>query len=106
MSMGELPPEAFRVVHPWADVDRDGRLDDLDGVPQTWIARLTHPVLYTTPLDVARWMQALFQERRVLSERPLKEMLTVPSGALPDRLMRSTWAHMYDVLIRQLPHET
>ena len=84
MSMGMLPPADFAVAHPWADVDRDGRLDDLSSVPQTWIATLTHPVLYTTPLDMVRWMQALLEEQRVLSKGSLKEMLTVPEDALPD----------------------
>jgi len=84
MSMGMLPPAEVAVAHPWADVDRDGQLDDLNGVPQTWIATLTHPVLYTTPLDMVSWMQALLEEQRVLSEGSLKEMLTIPAGALPD----------------------
>jgi D-alanyl-D-alanine carboxypeptidase len=84
MTMGALPPPEFAVVHPWADVDRDGQLDDLSRVPQTWIATLTHPVLYTTPLDMVRWMQALFEEQRVLSKGSLKEMLAIPEDALPD----------------------
>ena len=84
MSMGTLPPAEFAVAHPWADVDRDGQLDDLNGVPQTWIATLTHPVLYTTPLDMVWWMQAVFEEQRVLSKGSLKEMLAVPEEALPD----------------------
>jgi len=84
MSMGMLPPKEFAVAHPWADVDRDGQLDDLNGVPQTWIATLTHPVLYTTPSDMVRWMQALLEEQRVLSRGSLKEMLTIPEYALPD----------------------
>jgi D-alanyl-D-alanine carboxypeptidase len=84
MTMGALPPSGSAVAHPWADSDLDGELDDLSRVPQTWIATLTHPVLYTTPLDMARWMQALFVEQRVLSQGSLKEMLTIPRGAQPD----------------------
>jgi D-alanyl-D-alanine carboxypeptidase len=84
MTMGALPPPEFAVVHPWADVDRDGQLDDLSRVPQTWIATLTHPVLYTSPLDLVRWTQALFEEQRVLSKGSLKEMLAIPAGAQPD----------------------
>ena len=83
MSMGSLPPARFSRVSPWADVDLDGQLDNLHGVPQTWIASLTHPVLFSTPLDMARWMQALFYERRVLSEDSLVQMLAIPDGA-PD----------------------
>ena len=84
MSMGALPPEPFAVAHPWVDVDLDGELEDLSGVPQTWIASLTHPVLYARPLEIARWMDALLQEGVVLSERSLGEMLSFPDTALPD----------------------
>lgn len=84
MSMGALPPAKYSVAHPWVDVDLDGDLEDLNGIPQTWIATLTHPVLYTTPLDMARWMQALYHEKRVLSEQSLEEMLTIPETTLRD----------------------
>ena len=78
MSMGELPPSRVTVAHPWVDVDGDGELDDLSGKPQTWIATMTHPVLYSTPEDLARWMQALYRDQRVLSAHSVREMLTVP----------------------------
>jgi D-alanyl-D-alanine carboxypeptidase len=83
MSMGNLPPAQLPRVRPWADVDLDGKLDDLHGVPQTWIATLTHPVMFATPLDMARWMQALFHEGRVLSEDSLAQMLAISDSA-PD----------------------
>jgi D-alanyl-D-alanine carboxypeptidase len=84
MSMGELPPPSFTVAHPWVDVDFDAGLEDLSGQPQTWIATMTHPVLYSTPEDMARWMHALYHEGRVLSEQSLQEMLTIPETTLPD----------------------
>lgn len=84
ISMGELPPRKYSVAHPWADVDLDGELDDLGGLPQTWVATLTHPVVYATPLNIAVWTQALFREGRVLSARSLKEMLSLPQGTRPD----------------------
>ncbi len=84
MSMGEPPPAQFTVAHPWVDVDRDGRLDDLNGEPQDWIVSMTHPVLYATPQDMARWIAALYHEKRVLAEESLGEMLAVPETTLPD----------------------
>ena len=84
MSMGELPPSHYTVVHPWVDVDFDGCLEDFSDKPQTWIATMTHPVLYATPEDMARWMQALYHEQRVLSSQSLGEMLTIPETTLPD----------------------
>jgi D-alanyl-D-alanine carboxypeptidase len=84
MSMGDLPPAHFPVAHPWVDVNLDGELEDLNGIPQTWIASMTHPVLYTTPQDMAKWMHALYHEERVLKDDLLREMLTIPETTLPD----------------------
>lgn len=84
MSMGSLPPSPFMVADPWADVDSDGDLDNLRGEPQTWIATLTHPVLYMTPADMARWTRRLHYEHRVLSSQSLHQMYTRPETAVPD----------------------
>lgn len=84
MSMGELPPRRFRIAHPWVDVDSDGELEDLSGTPQTWIASLTHPVLYSTPQEMAIWMSALYHEQRVLSDGALYEMLIIPETEVGD----------------------
>ena len=84
MSVGELPAAPYTVAHPWVDVDGDGRLEDLSGEPQTWIASMTHPALFATPEDVARWMAALYREKEVLSQESLDQMLTIPETALGD----------------------
>jgi D-alanyl-D-alanine carboxypeptidase len=84
VSMGQPPLEKFSVAHPWVDFDRDGKLDDLYRIPLTWKATLTHPVMFSTPGDLARWMQALYHERTVLSPSSLAEMLTYPEVALRD----------------------
>lgn len=84
ISMGRLPSEGYTVAHPWLDVNGDGTLQDLSGAPQIWIASMTHPVLYATPGDMARWMAALYGEKRVLSEASLQQMLAVPETELGD----------------------
>lgn len=84
LSMGELPPARFSLAHPWVDLDQDGKLDDLYGIPQTWKVSLTHPVLYATPSDLARWMYALYHQGSVLPPQSLAEMLTYPQTAQPD----------------------
>ncbi len=84
VSMGALPPPPALIAHPWIDIDGDGRLEDLSGTPQTWMATSTHPVLYATPLDMARWMMFLYGEGRVLPPEGLQEMLAVPQTAVPD----------------------
>jgi len=84
MSMGELPPPQFTIADPWVDIDSDQNLENLAGISQTWIATLTHPVLYATPEDIARWMDLLYHEGKVLSEKSLQEMLTFPETTLPN----------------------
>jgi D-alanyl-D-alanine carboxypeptidase len=78
MTMGAWPPNPFSVAHPMVDVDEDGILDDLMGRPRTWIASLTHPVLFSTPMDLVRWLSALFHDRTVLSAASLEAMLALP----------------------------
>jgi CubicO group peptidase (beta-lactamase class C family) len=84
ISMGKTPPATYKVAHPWVDVDQDGVLDDLYGVPQTWKASLTHPVMYATAEDLVRWTQALYHEGSVISPNSMEEMLTYPETELGD----------------------
>ncbi len=84
MSMGELPPEYFTVAHPWVDVNQDGELEDFSGTAQVWIASMTHPVLFSTPLDMAKWMHALYYEERVLTDKSLQEMVAIPETRVTD----------------------
>jgi D-alanyl-D-alanine carboxypeptidase len=84
ISMGEQPPAKYSVAHPWVDVDLDGNLDDLHGIPRTWSASLTHPVMFSTPEDLVRWIHAIYHEGTVISPDSLAEMLTYPEVTLRD----------------------
>ncbi len=84
VGMGQLPPASYAVAHPWVDIDEDGKLEDLHGIPRTWIATLTHPVMFSTPEDVAYWLNALYHERTVLGSTSMAEMLTFPEATLHD----------------------
>lgn len=84
VSMGELPPAKYSIAHPWVDIDRDGILDDLYGIPLTWIASLTHPIMFSTPKDLVHWIHALYYEGNVIKPNSLKEMLTYPEVTLRD----------------------
>lgn len=84
VSMGELPPAKYFVAHPWVDFDRDGELEDLHGIPQTWIASLSHPVMYSTSEDLVHWLHALYCEGDVITSSSLAEMLTYPETTLRD----------------------
>lgn len=84
VTMGEPPPAKYPVAHPWVDTDRDGDLDDLYGIPVTWSASLTHPVMYATSEDLVRWMNALYHDGTVIGSNSLEEMLTYPQTKLRD----------------------
>jgi D-alanyl-D-alanine carboxypeptidase len=84
VSMGEQPPAKYSVAHPWVDIDRDGNLDDLQGIPLTWIASLSHPVMFSTSMDLVHWMHALYHEGTVIRPNSLEEMLTYPEVSLRD----------------------
>ena len=84
VSMGEHPPSRNAVAHPWVDIDLDGTLEDLYGIPRTWIATLTHPVMFSTAGDLAQWMAALYHQESVLSSSSLAEMLSIPETVLQD----------------------
>jgi D-alanyl-D-alanine carboxypeptidase len=84
MTAGEAPPTPFAAAHPWVDIDQDGELDDISEIPRDWWASLTHPLVYATPADLARWIFALYLEGAVLEPGSLEEMLTFPDVADPD----------------------
>lgn len=81
MTMGDPAPDRFQMAHPMVDVDEDGVLDDLAGISRRWVASLTHPVLFTTPTDLVRWVRALYFCRTVLPTTSLEAMLTFPDLA-------------------------
>ena len=81
MTSGDPAPDRFEVAHPMVDVDEDGVLNDLAGHSRRWLASLTHPVLFTTPSDLVRWISALYHHRTVLPDQTLEAMLTFPEPA-------------------------
>lgn len=84
LSMGAPPSEILPVAHPWVDADLDGDLDDLYGIPLTWKATLSHPVIFTTPEDLTIWLNAIYRDQSVLPPSMLDEMLTLPNTHIPD----------------------
>jgi D-alanyl-D-alanine carboxypeptidase len=84
VSMGDPPPDRFDVAHPWVELNQDSVLEDLSGIPLTWKVTLTHPALFSTATDLARWTHALYHEQTVLDPGSLAEMLTFPEAAQKD----------------------
>jgi len=80
------------VAHGWSDdwpdmsgdtlgISGDGEPDDLSSLPRTapYGSWGLAAAMISTPEDLARWSQALYHERRVLSQESLDEMLTFHS---------------------------
>jgi D-alanyl-D-alanine carboxypeptidase len=79
-SMGVDPTVGDSVVHGWVDIDSDGVLEDVYGIPNTWKVSLTHPVMFSTAGDLARWIHSLYHDRTVLDSSLVGEMLTIPEA--------------------------
>jgi len=84
VSEGERPPIVYSIAHPWVDADGDGDLEDMYGIPLTWKASLTHPVMFSTAEDLARWINLLYHEKNVISSGSLADMLIFPEVELND----------------------
>ena len=84
VTMDAPPPEQYTVAHPWVDLERDRQLEDLYGISLAWKSTLTHPTLFSTAGDLARWMHALFYHRTVLAPESLDEMLAYPEVTVRD----------------------
>lgn len=84
ISMGEPPDDQFLIAHAWVDVDQDGKMEDLSGIPLTWKVSLTHPVMFSTPEDLVHWLHALYHQGTVISPVSLAEMLRYPQTRLRD----------------------
>jgi D-alanyl-D-alanine carboxypeptidase len=84
VSEGENPPIEYSITHPWVDADGDGDLEDMYGIPLTWKASLTHPVMFSTAEDLARWFNILYHDKNVVSSNSLAEMLIFPEVEFTD----------------------
>lgn len=84
VSRGEPLVERYKLAHPWIESDRGSALQDNASTPVACKATLTHPVIYATAQDLARWIQALYQQRIVLSPTSMEEMLTYPTTTFVD----------------------
>lgn len=71
---GPFPP-GMRVAHGWFDTNDDGAPEDISGNSLNWIVSLSPMLVYSTPGDMAAWMDALYHKKTVLKEETLKEML-------------------------------
>jgi D-alanyl-D-alanine carboxypeptidase len=68
-------PEKMRIVHGWFDTNHDGAPEDISGNSLNWFISLSPMLVYSTPGDIASWLDALYHRKTVLKEETLQEML-------------------------------
>jgi D-alanyl-D-alanine carboxypeptidase len=76
-SMGEALPA--NIAHGWWDLDNDGDYDDFFSWPRTAFASGIGGEVFSTAEDLAKWARTLFQDKSVLTQPSLDQMLTFHS---------------------------
>lgn len=90
-------PSGTRIANGWFDIDDDGSADNIDGRSLNWIASLSPMLVYSTPTDMVRWMDALYHRRTVLGEKALEEMLDFTGPVLGEPLMKGYGLGVVDI---------
>jgi len=76
-SMGD--PLPANIVHSWYDLDDDGTYDDFFSWSRTAFDSGIAGEVWITAEDLAKWARAIFQDKIVLSQASLDQMLTFHS---------------------------
>ena len=90
-------PENMPIVNGWFDTNDDGKADDISGYSINWIASLSPMCVYSTPGDMAQWIDILYHKKTVLSEEMLKAMLTFYSPVQNEPMMKAYGLGVVDI---------
>jgi len=90
-------PATMRLAHGWFDTKGDGTADDISGHSLNWAASLAPMLVYSTPTDMARWIDALFHRKTVLKENTLKTMLDFVGPVRGEPLMKGYGLGVVDI---------
>ena len=90
-------PEQMRIAHGWFDTDGDGTPEDISGNSLNWIISLSPMLVYSTPSDMARWVDALYHKKRVLNEGSLEAMLEFVGPVQGEPLMKGYGLGIVDI---------
>jgi D-alanyl-D-alanine carboxypeptidase len=80
--------ETMRIAHGWFDTNGDRTPEDISDNSLNWIISLSPMLVYSTPTDMARWMDALYHRKTALKEETLKEMLVFAGPVQGEPLMK------------------
>lgn len=90
-------PENMRIAHGWVDTEGAGTADDISGNSLNWIASLSPMLVYSTPSDMVKWINALYHKKTVLNEETLKAMLDFSGPVLGEPLMKGYGLGVVDI---------
>jgi len=63
------------IAHPWYDANGDGVIEDMSARSITWLTTLLPNVTYSSAGDMAKWINALYHQKKILNQDSLDEML-------------------------------
>lgn len=90
-------PKHMSVAHGWFDTNGDGAAEDIYGHSLNWIASLSPMLVFSTPTDMVRWMDALFHRKTVLEEETLRAMLDFAGPVRGEPLMQGYGLGVVDI---------
>lgn len=90
-------PDSMPIAHGWCDTNDDGKADDISGYSINWITSLSPMLVYSTPGDMAQWIDALYHKNTVLSEVMLTAMLTFNSPVQNEPMMNGYGLGVVDI---------
>lgn len=90
-------PGSMRVAHGWFDTNDDGTADDIFGDSLDWLITLSPMLVYSTPTDMVKWLDALYHRKTVLTEETLKQMLDFVGPVRGEPLMKGYGLGTVDV---------
>jgi D-alanyl-D-alanine carboxypeptidase len=95
-------PANMPIAHGWFDTDGDGAAEDISGNSLNWVVSLAPMLVYSTPSDMVKWIDALYNKKTVLKEETLKEMLDFVGPVQGEPLMKGYGLGVVDIDIGTL----
>jgi D-alanyl-D-alanine carboxypeptidase len=90
-------PETMPIAHGWLDANGDGRASDISGNSINWIASLSPMLVYSTPSDMVKWMDALYHKKAALRPETLRAMLDFVGPVMGEPLMKGYGLGVVDI---------
>jgi D-alanyl-D-alanine carboxypeptidase len=82
-------PDTLTIAHGWYDKHGDGMPSDISGNSLNYVASISPMLVYSTPTDMVRWIDALYHKKTILSDTLLNEMLTFDGPVEREPLMKA-----------------